>query len=67
MAACRDACIFAYERTDEVGSVVLKAADLLNALKPIKASGVREVTVSLPKIGWKDIGGLHQVKVPSIS
>ncbi|ELR11601.1 ATPase, AAA domain containing protein [Acanthamoeba castellanii str. Neff] len=70
MAACRDAALFAHERRaggadpDNVVNVNIKVtrADLLRALKPIKASGVREVTVSLPQIGWRDIGGLHDVK-----
>lgn len=37
--------------------------DLEQALKNIKPSGIREISVSLPKVRWKDIGGLHEVKV----
>jgi hypothetical protein len=66
MAACRDAALFAHERRPGAGAgandVSVSRADLLRALKPIKASGVREVTVSLPQVGWRDIGGLHDVK-----
>jgi hypothetical protein len=51
------------ERGEKMPVPVVRKADLERALRRIKASGVREIAVSLPQIRWRDIGGLHHVKV----
>ncbi|MDR1955105.1 MAG: AAA family ATPase, partial [Candidatus Methanoplasma sp.] len=37
-------------------------ADFADALADIEPSGMREVFVDIPKIGWKDIGGLEHIR-----
>ncbi len=36
--------------------------DFTDALADIEPSGMREVSVEIPKVGWKDIGGLEHIK-----
>jgi len=36
--------------------------DFKNALKLVEPSAMREVLIEIPKVGWKDIGGLENVK-----
>jgi len=36
--------------------------DFADALADIEPSGMREVFVEIPKVGWKDIGGLEHIK-----
>ncbi|MCL1811533.1 MAG: CDC48 family AAA ATPase [Methanomassiliicoccaceae archaeon] len=37
-------------------------ADFADALADIEPSGMREVLVEIPKIGWEDIGGLEHIR-----
>ncbi|MDR0509285.1 MAG: AAA family ATPase, partial [Candidatus Methanoplasma sp.] len=37
-------------------------ADFADALADIEPSGMREVFVEIPKVGWKNIGGLEHIK-----
>ena len=36
--------------------------DFQDAMRRVEPSAMREVLVEIPKIGWKDIGGLKNVK-----
>jgi len=36
--------------------------DFKNAMKEVKPSGLREVTIEVPNVHWSDIGGLDEVK-----
>ena len=36
--------------------------DFTDALADIEPSGMREVLVEIPKVGWKDIGGLEHIR-----
>ncbi len=52
---------------DEIPAEVLeklevKKQDFLAALKDVQPSALREVAVQIPKVSWRDIGGLEEVK-----
>ncbi len=36
--------------------------DFREALKEVEPSALREVLVEIPRVGWEDVGGLHDVK-----
>jgi len=36
--------------------------DFMNALSEVEPSGMREVIVDVPKVGWADVGGLESIK-----
>lgn len=42
--------------------VTITQADLLNALKVVRPSAMREVLVETPNVTWDDVGGLEGVK-----
>ena len=44
-------------------SMKVSMTDFLDALGEIDPSGMREVTVEIPKVTWGDIGGLDDVRV----
>ena len=48
--------IFDYENT------TIKQIDFENALKNVQPSAMREFLIEIPKVSWKDIGGLEDVK-----
>ena len=73
-ALCREAGLLSIKRLrNEMGDVndsiianhddlKIKFEDLQAALKLVKPSTVREITVEVPKVFWKDIGGQSQAK-----
>ncbi len=55
------------EADEEISSeilekLVVKNEDLLDALKVVRPSAMREVLVETPNVGWDDVGGLDKVK-----
>jgi len=40
----------------------IKMSDFREALKVVRPSAMREVTVEVPNVKWKDVGGLKEVK-----
>jgi len=42
--------------------LVINQKDFIDALKIVRPSAMREVLVETPDIGWKDIGGLEDIK-----
>ncbi|HKZ34171.1 MAG TPA: CDC48 family AAA ATPase [Candidatus Nanoarchaeia archaeon] len=42
--------------------LIIKHEDLVEALKVVRPSAMREVLVETPNIGWEDIGGLDNIK-----
>ena len=42
--------------------LVVTMSDFKQALKEVRASGLREVAIEIPNVRWSDIGGLHEVK-----
>ena len=36
--------------------------DFMNALSEVEPSGMREVIVDIPKVGWSDVGGFDSIK-----
>ncbi|MCD6547380.1 MAG: CDC48 family AAA ATPase [Nanoarchaeota archaeon] len=42
--------------------LIVTAEDFKEALKLVRPSTLREVLIETPKIGWKDVGGLEDVK-----
>ncbi len=56
-----------WKKTEELPKDVLEKLkvskkDFQNALKVVEPSAMREVMVEIPNIGWKDIGGLENIK-----
>jgi len=47
---------------EELEKLVVTYDDFLEALKRVEPSAMREVMVEVPKVRWKDIGGLEDVK-----
>ncbi len=45
-----------------VEKMTVTAEDFEEALKGIEPSAMREVLIELPKVSWKDLGGLGQIK-----
>ncbi|MEM0244234.1 MAG: CDC48 family AAA ATPase [Zestosphaera sp.] len=43
-------------------NLVVNMNDLINALKAVHPSGLRELYVEVPEVRWSDIGGLEDVK-----
>ena len=43
-------------------NLVVNTSDLMNALRAVHPSGLREVFVEVPEVRWSDIGGLEDVK-----
>lgn len=43
--------------------LIIRHQDFMDALKNVRPSAMREVLVETPTIGWKDVGGLDQVKL----
>ena len=42
--------------------LVVNMSDLMNALKTVHPSGLRELYVEVPEVRWSDIGGLEDIK-----
>lgn len=73
-ALCKEAAMHAIRRIlpridieKEIPMEILESlrvtkADFDEALKNIEPSALREVFVEVPKVGWKDIGGLEKLK-----
>lgn len=47
---------------DILEKLVIRQQDLIEALKTVRPSAMREVLVETPNVGWQDIGGLDSVK-----
>lgn len=43
--------------------LIIKQQDFMDALKNVRPSAMREVLVETPTIGWKDVGGLDNVRL----
>ena len=74
-ALCKEAAMKALRRylpkidlnSDEVPTEILESIrvtidDFREALKGVEPSAMREVFVEIPKVSWKDVGGLEDVK-----
>ena len=48
--------------TEVLESLEVNKTDFQEALKDVQPSALREVTIEVPNIRWKDIGGLENVK-----
>lgn len=67
MALCREAIESAVERSSnankDVSNSSLTMEDWKKARSLVKPSITRGITVDIPKVTWKDIGGLKDLKV----
>ncbi len=45
-----------------LSSMRVNMNDFMNALSEVEPSGMREVIVDVPKVGWADVGGLESIK-----
>ncbi|XP_077984116.1 ATPase family gene 2 protein homolog A-like [Glandiceps talaboti] len=70
-ALCKEAALHAFKRckslptasTDEmIGQTLIQRNDFAFALKEVKPSAMREITIDVPKVLWSDIGGQIVVK-----
>ncbi|MHC1631685.1 MAG: CDC48 family AAA ATPase [Methanotrichaceae archaeon] len=73
-ALCREAAMKALRRylpdmgmgdnvpKEVIDQMMVTGEDFRNALKEIEPSAMREVMVEIPEVGWKDVGGLDQLK-----
>lgn len=43
-------------------SMKVNMNDFMNALSEVEPSGMREVIVDIPKVGWSDVGGFNSIK-----
>jgi transitional endoplasmic reticulum ATPase len=43
--------------------LIVKQQDFMDALKNVRPSAMREVLVETPTVGWKDVGGLDNVRL----
>ncbi|WP_400151348.1 CDC48 family AAA ATPase [Candidatus Methanarcanum hacksteinii] len=43
-------------------SMKVNMNDFMNALSEVEPSGMREVIVDIPKVGWSDVGGFDSIK-----
>lgn len=43
--------------------LIIKHQDFMDALKNVRPSAMREVLVETPTVGWKDVGGLDNVRL----
>ena len=43
-------------------SMKVNMNDFMNALSEVEPSGMREVIVDIPKVGWSDVGGFDNIK-----
>ncbi len=43
--------------------LIIKQQDFMDALKNVRPSAMREVLVETPTVGWKDVGGLDEIKL----
>lgn len=73
-ALCKEAAIFALRRArrkldieedkkvprEELEKLTVKMDDFKQALKLVEPSAMREVLAKIPKVQWKDIGGLEK-------
>ncbi len=72
---CREAAMKALRRTlpdidmendswnpDEIQPLTVNMDDFLEALKEIQPSAIKEILVEVPKVSWKDVGGLSDIK-----
>lgn len=66
-ALCRKAIESAIKRSKnankDVNDSILTMKDWKNARSLVQPSITRGITVEVPKVTWKDIGGLKDVKV----
>ncbi len=46
----------------ELFRLKVKQKDFLESLREVEPSAIREIFVEIPKINWKDVGGLENVK-----
>ncbi|KAJ2891091.1 AAA+-type ATPase, partial [Coemansia aciculifera] len=63
----REAAVIAIKRHSAQGEVSLamlkvEHPDVLSALKLVRPSTMREVTLEIPNVKWSDIGGQHETK-----
>ncbi len=73
-ALCREAAMDAVRRilpeldlkdgipSEQLERLEVTRADFDNALKRVQPSAMREIMIQVPNVGWKDIGGLSQVR-----
>jgi len=73
-ALCREAAMDAVRRilpdldledgipSEQLERLEVTRADFENALKRVQPSAIREIMIQVPNVGWKDIGGLPEVR-----
>ncbi|MBN2101962.1 MAG: CDC48 family AAA ATPase [Candidatus Aenigmarchaeota archaeon] len=47
---------------DIIDKIVITEEDFINARRMVEPSAMREVMIEIPKVTWKDVGGLEEVK-----
>jgi len=47
---------------DVIDKIVITEEDFINAMRMVEPSAMREVMIEIPKVTWKDVGGLEEVK-----
>lgn len=45
-----------------IDNILVDENDFMNAMKMVEPSAMREVMIEVPKVSWKDIGGLEGIK-----
>ncbi|XP_070552754.1 ATPase family gene 2 protein homolog A-like [Ptychodera flava] len=69
-AVCKEAGLHAFKKakttvsvdSELCGKTVITSADFSFALKEVKPSAMREITIDVPKVLWSDIGGQAVIK-----
>ncbi len=47
---------------EKLATLSVDIEDFMDALREVEPSAIREIFVEIPKVGWKDIGGLSEIK-----
>ena len=74
-ALCREAAMICLRRIlpeidfalaripyEQLAKLEVRMGDFLEALREVEPSATREIFVEIPDVGWRDVGGLAQVK-----
>ncbi|XP_074602599.1 ATPase family gene 2 protein homolog A [Brevipalpus obovatus] len=49
-------------RSETIDTKLINEKDVRTALRKVKPTSMREITLEVPKVYWKDIGGMERVK-----
>ncbi|TMW60306.1 hypothetical protein Poli38472_000348 [Pythium oligandrum] len=63
-ALCKEAALLALQRTfrDPSMPFAIELGDLHKAMRGIRPSALREISIDVPRVLWNDIGGQHMIK-----